>query len=117
MARYLRHPQTIWVAEDNGRCAGFAVVTRVAGEAELLDLAVHPDHQGLGLGRQLLKHVLELARSGACERIFLEVRRSNDRAIQLYETMGFCEVGVRKNYYPSGKGREDALLYCQELLD
>lgn len=117
MARYLKHHGNIWILEQSSRVVGFAVVTQVVGEAELLDIAVHPDQQGQGLGRLLLQHVLELVQQGGCERIFLEVRRSNLGAIHLYENMGFCQVGVRRDYYPTARGREDALLYCQELLD
>lgn len=117
MARYLKHPDNIWILEKTGKAVGFAVVTQVVGEAELLDIVVHPDYQGQGLGHQLLEFVLELVRTGGCERIFLEVRRSNLGAIHLYEKMGFCQVGMRRDYYPTARGREDALLYCQELLD
>lgn len=117
MARYLKHPRAVWIAEAAGKAVGFAVVTQIVGEAELLDIAIHPESQGRGYGEQLLTFLLDLVQTGGCERMFLEVRRSNDGAIYLYEKLGFCQVGVRKDYYPSRKGREDALLYCQEILD
>ncbi|MGB1090853.1 MAG: ribosomal protein S18-alanine N-acetyltransferase [Oceanobacter sp.] len=115
MTGYLAKPGVISIIQLDKTPVGFAVVTRVVGEAELLDIAVHPDYQGKGLGEELMNHVLELA-SQDCERLFLEVRESNTPAIQLYEKLGFCQVGVRRNYYPSEKGREDALLYAQELM-
>jgi [ribosomal protein S18]-alanine N-acetyltransferase len=42
--------------------------------------------------------------------MFLEVRASNEVAIALYESMGFCEMSIRRGYYPAKNGREDAVL-------
>ena len=117
MQRYLEKPDTCWGWEEAGVIQAHSVVSAVAGEAELLTIAVHPDMQGQGLGRKMLDQVIEQAQRHQAEQIFLEVRESNTTAIALYEHSGFCELGRRTNYYPlfdeSGKscGREDALLY------
>jgi ribosomal-protein-alanine N-acetyltransferase len=63
----------------------------------------------------MLHHLLEVAERAQVEAIFLEVRASNHPAIQLYYTTGFVQVGVRKDYYPSGTGPEDALILMREL--
>ena len=93
----------------------YGIVSTGAGEAHLLNLCVRPEAQGRGLARQMLEHLLKQARAEEAKSIFLEVRPSNKRAIRLYESTGFCEVGVRPDYYPDKKGREDALVMAREL--
>lgn len=100
--------------ESDDVLLAFAEFTVVMDEGELLNLAVHTEVQGCGLGRALLSAVLEEARALGCVRCFLEVRRSNDAAIALYTGVGFALEGVRKAYYPprqQGAVAEDALLY------
>lgn len=87
----------------------YAAFSLIAGEMELLNIAVHPLHRRKGLGRRLLGHVLGICRRERAEEAFLEVRRSNLPAIDLYGKFGFMQVGVRKRYYPDNN--EDALLY------
>jgi len=93
-----------------GTPVGFYLGQLIAGEATLLNIAVSPSYQGRGLGRQLLQHFLDSARSQGAEDAWLEVRESNRGARSLYQTMGFNEVTVRENYYPSGKDREAAVI-------
>lgn len=103
----LKH-QGLWVA--------YGVLSFVVGEAELLLFTVDKNWQGRGLGTGFLRELLVAAGQKAST-LFLEVRESNQRAIQLYENLGFNQVGVRPGYYPLPKGgREDALLYAVELL-
>lgn len=92
---------------------GFAVASLVAHEAELENIAVAPEAQRRGVGRQLLaKLVSELRRSGV-ETLHLEVRASNRAAICLYNSFGFNETGHRPRYY-SGP-IEDAILMAHRL--
>ena len=87
----------------------------VAGEAHLLTITVAPEHQGKKLGKALLQHIVEWAEPQA-ETLFLEVRVSNQKAINLYLNEGFNELGIRRNYYPSPTGgREDAMLMALDL--
>ena len=118
MSRYLERNGVIWKLVDStsAQLQAYAVVTQIAGEAELLTFAVEPELRGRGLGQILLQHMLDMVEQGGCDRMFLEVRESNEPAIAVYEKLGFCQVGVRPNYYPTKGGREDALLYCQELI-
>jgi ribosomal-protein-alanine acetyltransferase len=91
-----------------GRLAGYLFARTIAGEGEILNLAVLPEHRRHGIGRRLLDVGLaELADRGALA-VFLEVRQSNRSAQDLYRSVGFEVVGVRPDYYRSP--REDALV-------
>ncbi len=80
----------------------------VAGEAEILNLAVKLAHRRKGFGRALVRQLLvEWERQGI-RRVFLEVRESNCGAIKLYQSLGFREFGRRMGYYSSPD--EDALV-------
>lgn len=104
-----------WLLVADGETVGYGIISIAANEAHLLNLCVSPSHQGHGYGRQLLLGLVEFARHHNAERIFLEVRPSNVRAINLYRTVGFCEVGRRPRYYPCSDDREDALVLTLEL--
>lgn len=78
---------------------GFAGVKPVVDEGQVANIAVHPAHRGQGLGRRLAVRMAEYCRELGCATVTLEVRRSNLPARKLYLSVGFCEVGVRKNYY------------------
>jgi len=99
-----------WVYVEDGTIKAYAVMSIGASEAHLLTIVVHPQFRGQGLGRMLVTHVLNMACSHGAETVLLEVRPSNDAAIQLYQQLGFNEVGIRPNYYPAPNGREDALI-------
>jgi len=86
-----------------------------SGECHILNLCVRPDKQGRGLGRRMLRRLLALARNHKADTAFLEVRVSNRLAIGLYEADGFCEVGMRRGYYPAAGGREDAVIMARPL--
>lgn len=98
------------VAEQGGQIVGFAVVQFVLDEASLLNIAVDPQLQKQGIGRILLDEVIHRAMVKQATTVFLEVRASNRRAITLYQMAGFNEMGLRKNYYPSNNGKEDAVM-------
>lgn len=104
-----------WVMEWQGRMIGYALVMLVLDEAQLLNISVDKAYQGQGYGRFLLAHMIAIARHHHAVNIFLEVRVSNHNAIALYENMGFCEMSIRKGYYPAHQGREDALLMGMAL--
>ena len=117
MLRYLQKPDSVWILDVEGHHVGHAVTTLIAGEAELLMITVNPDEQKKGYGRGLLTSVMSRLQSLGATCMFLEVRESNVAAISLYESLGFCETGRRRGYYPAPQGREDALLYSIELMD
>jgi [ribosomal protein S18]-alanine N-acetyltransferase len=96
--------------------AGHAVMSAAVGECHLLNLCVHPDWQGQGLGRRLLLRLFAIGKANNADTAFLEVRSSNRRAIALYESEGFSEIGMRRGYYPAGHKREDAIVMARPLL-
>lgn len=103
------------VVEEDGRIDGFVVVSRVLDEASIHSIAVDPSQQRKGLGQSLLYGALVRAQQVGAMRCLLEVRQSNTAARRLYAQNGFVLDGVRKNYYPGGDAREDALLMSKEL--
>ena len=113
----LNNGHECWVLVSQQRIVGHGVLSVAAGESHLLNVCVHPDCQGNGFGRQVVEHLLARARAREARSVFLEVRPSNAVACQLYENLGFNEIGIRENYYPAYVGREDALVLAKELLD
>ena len=96
--------------EVDGVLAAFAITQTVLDEATLFNLTVDPAYQRRGLGRALLQHLIdELERRGILT-LWLEVRASNRAAIALYEQLDFNEVSIRRNYYPTADGKEDAVI-------
>lgn len=89
---------------------GYFFAQCVAGEASLLNIAIAPEYQGKGYGKQLLQAFLDCMREAGGEEAWLEVRESNKPAIALYESLGFNEFDRRYDYYPTASGREDALI-------
>jgi ribosomal-protein-alanine N-acetyltransferase len=101
--------------DTEGTTTGFSLVRSVADESELLLIAVSPDHRRKGVGRGLLGHFLEHARSEGIARAHLEVRDGNP-AIQMYRHAGFEPIGRRRNYYRGQDGQQfDALTFALDL--
>lgn len=104
-----------WVCRLGDEIIAYGVMMQVLDEAHLLNLSVKRSWQGRGYGYALLSHFLALARSNGAVRMFLEVRPSNEHALALYTRCGFEPVGVRRGYYPSVTGREDAIVMAADL--
>ncbi|MDQ7090213.1 MAG: ribosomal protein S18-alanine N-acetyltransferase [Methylococcales bacterium] len=105
-----------WVCENERQeIIGYAILSTGAGEAHIINISVDPLVQGQGIGQKMMQHLIAIARKKA-ETMFLEVRPSNLGAIKLYNSLGFNEVGRRKNYYPAESGREDAVILALELV-
>jgi ribosomal-protein-alanine acetyltransferase len=99
------------IAELGGTMIGYAVMMQGVDEAELLDIGIKQSRQRQGLGRNLLQAMLALAQERGKQRVVLEVRASNVPAIGLYRSIGFVEIGLRRDYYPvENSNREDAIL-------
>jgi ribosomal-protein-alanine N-acetyltransferase len=103
------------VYRDNNEILAYGLVSVAANEAHILNLCVSPHAQGQGLGKRMLHKLMQLAEARDADCVFLEVRVSNSIAQNLYEQEGFNRIGVRKGYYPSSEGREDALVYAKAL--
>ena len=107
------HP--CWVLCVDKAVAGYGILSMGAGEAHVLNICIGPAYRGKGLGRHLLRRLLDIARWNGAERVFLEVRPSNPLAKTLYESVGFQEIGRRPRYYPARDGREDAIVMVLDL--
>ncbi len=84
---------------DNGKICGYLMGRAVAGEAEILQLAVLPSCHCLGIGSGLLAQGLRSLSQQRVRTCFLEVRKQNAGAVSLYQQAGFRQVGIRKRYY------------------
>ena len=111
----LRAGYECWVLVLRNEVIGYAVLSVAAAEAHLLNVCIARKHQGGGHGARLVRRMIDLARWHHAQRMFLEVRPSNTRAITLYDRIGFNEIGRRPNYYPAKRGREDAIVMAIEL--
>jgi ribosomal-protein-alanine N-acetyltransferase len=94
---------------ENGSLLAYVAFSLIAGEMEIMNIATHPAHRRKGLAARLLAKALTISRKEGAQQGFLEVRRANLGAIDLYQKFGFIQVGIRKNYYPDNN--EDALLF------
>ena len=107
-----------WVFEHAHKISGHVVISAAknTGEAHILNICIHPDSQGKGWGRKVLAEAEWIAKQYQAETCFLEVRPSNIAGITLYQSVGYNEVGLRKNYYPTENGREDAVVMAKTLF-
>lgn len=100
----------IYVAVENGKAVGYAMLYVVCGEADVIRVAVLPDFRRGGTARKLLLKSFENNKTDA---VFLDVRESNFPAISLYKTLGFEDTGIRKDYYSNPT--ENAILMKKEF--
>lgn len=107
--------RVLLLESSDGGLLGAVVYSRVLDAGEIQNLLVDPARRRRGLARQLLGSALDTLRAEGALRCLLEVRASNGPAIALYRRCGFVEDGRRRNYYPLGTGREDALLMSLDL--
>jgi [ribosomal protein S18]-alanine N-acetyltransferase len=105
----------LWVLTSDGRVSGYICFWILGSEIQLLNIAVRPDSRRRRLGRFLLEKMIEEGLSRGVENIWLEVRRSNSAARNLYSRMGFLETGIRPKYY--SETNEDAITMTLELQD
>ncbi len=111
----LRVGYQAWVLTMERSVIGYGVMMQSPGEAHLLNICIDPDYQGRGLGRHFLRFLVDRAKRDGVDMLLLEVRRSNRLAHALYLSEGFHELGVRKAYYPTDDGREDAIILAKTL--
>ncbi|WP_373767343.1 ribosomal protein S18-alanine N-acetyltransferase [Glaesserella sp.] len=98
------------------RIVAFAICQFVLDEATLFNIAVDPAYQSKGYGKQLLQALIAQLQQKQITTLWLEVRASNTTAQKLYSSLGFNEVTVRKNYYPTQDGgRENAVVMALYL--
>lgn len=95
-----------YIAENNSEAVGYIGIWCIYETAELVRIAVKPNHRRYGVANLLVKQGAECAEECGCERMMLEVRDSNCAARGLYKKNNFAEIGIRKGYY----GDEDAII-------
>ncbi|MDQ7799380.1 MAG: ribosomal protein S18-alanine N-acetyltransferase [Candidatus Edwardsbacteria bacterium] len=100
------------VLESDGKVAGYAVGWVVLDEFHLGNIAVAAEKRGTGYGRRLLQEILQQVYQLGCRIASLEVRSSNQAAIELYKIFGFRPVAIRKKYYHN----EDALVMMSDIV-
>ena len=104
----LQNEHTVYlVAKDGEKVIGYAGVWCVLGDADITNIAVLADFRHQGVGKKLLERLIFEAEKRGSENIRLEVRKSNEAAISLYEKFGFLKVYIREKYYDN---KEDALI-------
>ncbi|MCW5656305.1 MAG: ribosomal protein S18-alanine N-acetyltransferase [Burkholderiaceae bacterium] len=97
--------------DGGGQWLGYFIAMPGVQEVHLLNLTVAPPHQGHGHARAMLDELVRESRALGAQRLWLEVRTSNQRAQQLYRRYGFRDVGLRRGYYPAGTlARENAIV-------
>lgn len=97
-----------WVADLEGKIIAMLVAWFVVDEIHIATIATHPDFRKQGIGEDLLSHTLQFARAEGALTSFLEVRESNEAALNMYRKFGYVETSRRENYYADNN--EDAIL-------
>ena len=99
----------VWTENEMVAYCGFL---QSLDEADITNVAVHPDYRQRGIAYAMLKELMEKGKKRGVERYTLEVRAGNAAAIHLYEKLGFVSAGIRKNFYE--KPKEDAMIMWTE---
>lgn len=100
------------VAKQNEEIVGFAGVMLNQPEMEIMNIVTRKNERGKGIGTFLLNKIVEIAKNNRIQTIFLEVGEKNYIAKKMYEKAGFCEIGLRKNYYHA---KESACLMSKNV--
>ena len=114
-AALLAQPHVFLLTDDASAPGALLIGSAIAGEAELLTLAVRPPARRQGIGRRLVQDFLATAQARGAEDLFLEVAADNAAAIALYEAAGFRRSGLRRGYYHTAEGAAgDALVLTRK---
>ena len=105
----LQSPDTLYlIVWKDGRIIGYCGFLQSFEEADVTNVVVKEEWRGRGVGRRMLKELMDQGKKRGVERYTLEVRTGKTAAIKLYENLGFESVGIRKDFYEFP--REDALI-------
>ena len=97
---------------ESDALVGYLVISRYVDAWHVMNIAVDPDYRGRGIGTALFDRLFELTADGETRGYTLEVRISNERAIRLYQRLGFHSRGIRRGYYTDN--REDAVIMWRD---
>ena len=105
--------QCLWLGDE---LLGYFLAMHGVEEMHLLNITVAPVRQGQGWAHMMLDALSLMSRHVGAQTLWLEVRQSNARALQVYERYGFVHVGLRKDYYPADRQqREHAVVMSLKL--
>lgn len=105
-AEFGKRTTRFWVVTDNEtdeKVLAYIVFSLPAEQAHIQTFAVRPDMRGKGIAKYLLRQVIAFAMREEAESIVLEVRKSNQAAVQLYQSMGFIVIHTMPRFYPDGE--------------
>lgn len=102
------------VLDFHGRIVSYGGMWMILDEAHVTNVAVHPDFRGCHLGERMMEGLMQKAKTLGALRMTLEVRRTNVVAQNLYQKLGFIQLGVRRGYYT--EPREDAFIMWKDPL-
>ncbi len=85
--------------EEEGQFAGYCGLVQSFDEGEIVNVAVRETFRGRGIARAMMKELMRLGNERGINRFILEVRVSNEPALNLYRSFGFETAGIRKNFY------------------
>lgn len=103
---------SVSVVENEGEIVSFLICLYAVDDADVILVATKKDFQGRGFARALFKMEFEKMKNFGLKRLLLEVRENNERAINLYKSLGFNQITKRKNYY---EGYVDALIFERDI--
>lgn len=110
----LNHPQAeYFIVTTNKELIGYIGYHRILDEAEIMNVVVSKQFQQQGIASQMMKQHLEKLTAEQVSQVFLEVRKSNQPAVKLYQKYQFAVIGERKNYYAAPQ--EDALIMQMKI--
>lgn len=113
IASELNNRLSCWlVALEGDVVIGYVGSQTVLGETDMMNIAVHPDYRNQGVAKNLIQTLMDTLSGQGSHSLMLEVRQSNEPAKNLYASLGFETVGIRKNYYRNPK--ENALILRKE---
>ncbi|HHX93646.1 MAG TPA: ribosomal protein S18-alanine N-acetyltransferase [Tenericutes bacterium] len=102
-----------YLYEENNQIIGFCSIILSLNYAEIINFGVLPSFQGKGIGKIILSSIIQKLKQEGFEKITLETKKTNTRAISLYKSLGFKEMGKRKGYYEG----IDALVFMLSLKE
>ena len=102
------------VAEQDGKIIGYAGAWVILDESHITNIAVLKEHRGQGTGKRLTHGLLQYISNLGAAYATLEVRRSNEIAQNLYKSLGFVQLGVRKRYY-ADNGEDALIMVCDHM--
>lgn len=116
IAAELSNRLSTWlVAVENGAVCGYVGSQSVLDSADMMNIAVHPEYRNRGIACALVSELIALLKNQNVISLMLEVRVSNESAINLYKKLGFEIVGKRPRYYHNP--REDAYIMRKEFAE